>query len=224
MRRQYAEECMSTTAQDLFQQVSGAFWDLLNQCRSSAAAELAGLGSAQGFAGTVLDGRLLEAIRPDSISSADAAASALLNALKTLIPDPNDAGIPVTLHGFDPGNGQPRGLALAFSASAPPVTVVAALTGAGAAGIAFEIAAVGAGAFGPVTLSLSSGWSVAVSGDVSGGARLQLPRGGPPQVLDAGAPIKVNWTLQRPDGGDPIVLGPASGPSLNLASIAVGAV
>jgi hypothetical protein len=46
----------------------------------------------------------------DAITSADAAASALLSALKTLIPDPNAAGIPVTLHGFDPGDGQPRGL------------------------------------------------------------------------------------------------------------------
>src|SRR5271165_2012404 len=214
---------MSTAGQQLFNQVSGALWDLLNRCRSDAAAALAGLGPEPGFAGTVLDGRLLQSIRPDAISSADAAASALIGALTKLIPDPNDAGIPVTLHGYDPGAGQPRGLALVFVSSAPQVTLVAALTGAGAAGIAFELAAVGAGPFGPVTLGLSGGWSIAISGDVGGGARLQLPRGGPAQVLDPGAAIKASWTLQRPAGGDPIVLGPGSGPNLTLASVAVGA-
>jgi hypothetical protein len=107
-------------------------------------------------------------------------------------------------------------------ARAPAVTVVAALTGAGPMGLAFEIAAVGAGAFGPIALDLLGGWSLELSGDTGDGARLELARGGPPRVLDAGAPVKVTWALRRDDSAQPTQVGPEGGPHLSLPSVKVG--
>jgi hypothetical protein len=140
----------------------------LGRCRTQAAGVLAGLSPEPGLAGTVLDGRLLEAFRPDSIAPADPGVSRLVAAFQALLPE----GVPgaVALHGFGPGDGQPRGLALMVLARAPAVTVIAALTGAGPMGLAFEIAAVGAGAFGPIALDLLGGWSLELSGDTGDGA------------------------------------------------------
>ena len=177
---------MSSAGQDLLREVTAALWDLLDRCRAQAAAVLAGLGPEPGLAGTVLDGRLLQVFRPEDIAAADPGVSTLLAAFDALLP-PGIMG-DVTLHGFDPGDGQRRGLALAAVTPPPAVTVVAALTGAGS-GLAFEIAAVGAGTFGPLSLDLLQGWSIGLTGDVAGGARLEFPRGPPPTVLDAGAPL-----------------------------------
>jgi hypothetical protein len=138
-----------------------------------------------------------------------------------VLPDINTQGVAVTLHGFDPGGGQPRSLAAVASIPAPAVTVVAALTAAGAQGIAFEIDAVGAGAFGPVTLDLIDNWTLAISGDVGGGGRLQLPRGGPAQVLDPGGAVQVTWTVQR--SGTTTTFGPDSGPNLTMSTLKVSA-
>ena len=222
MQRDRLEEWMGTSGQQLFQVVSSALWDLLNNCRSAAQSALAGLGPAPGFTGTVLDGRLLETLQPSAITSSDPAVSALVSVLQMLLPE-TGAGSPVSLNGFDPGNGQPRGLALVLATPAPSVTAVAALTGAGPQGLAFEIAAVGSGTFGPVSLNLLDSWSIQVSGDVAGGGRLQLPRGGTPQVLDAGAAVSVDWELQYSNSGQPITLGPDAGPNLKLASVALTA-
>lgn len=210
---------MSTSGQQLFQTVANALWDVLKELRQDASGALAGLTPEPGFEGTPLDGRLLQAINPGQISSADPAASVLLNALKSVLPDINTGNVPVSLHGFDPGGGAPRGLAIVVITPAPAVTAVAALTGAGAQGLAFEIAAVGGGAFGPVTLSLLDNWALLISGNVGGGARLQLPRGGPPQVLDPGGAIDVKWALQR--SGSPTTFGPATGPNIVLPTMSV---
>ena len=214
---------MSTPGQQLFQMVTSTLWDLLDRCRSQAASVLSGLATEPGFSGTVLDGRLLAALRPDAITGSDPGVSALLGALQALLPDPSTAGVPVSLHGFDPGSGQPRGLALVASTPSPAITAVAALTGAGPTGLAFEIAAVGSGTFGPVQLTLLGDWSLQIAGDVGGGARLQFPRGGTPQVLDAGAAISVTWTFGRSGAAQPLVLGPDSGPKLALPSVALSA-
>lgn len=213
---------MGTAAQQLFQTVSSALWDLLNNCRSAAESTLAGLGPAPGFAGTVLDGRLLDPLQPSDIASSDPAVSALVGALQALLPAAG-AGSPVTLNGYDPGGGQPRGLALVVTTPTPSVTAVAALTSAGPQGLAFEIAAVGSGTFGPVSLSLLDNWSIQISGDVAGGGRLQIPRGGAAQVLDAGAAVRVQWELQYSNSGQPIILGPDNGPNLSLPSAGVSA-
>jgi uncharacterized protein DUF6603 len=211
---------MSTTGLSLFSQVSGALWDLLNQCRSDASTILAAQGPDANFAGTTLDGRLLTAIDPNAISSQDAATTALLNALKKLLPNQGQ----VSLHGFDPGDGQVRGLALVFALPGNPVTVVAALTGAGPSGIAFEIAALGTGAFGPATINLMDGWSIDLSGDVQDGARLQFPRGASIQILDPGKPVKADWTLHGSASTDnPMVIGPADGPHLEPSTISLDA-
>jgi len=215
---------MSTTGQDLFSQASSELWDLLARCRSDASTVLAALGPDITVKGTILDGRLLSAITPDSITSTDPSASALLNALKKLLPTPGATDGPISLHGFDPGPDQTRGLALVFVTTTPAVMLVAALTSAGPAGIAFELAAIGTGAFGTVTINLLAGWSIDISGNVNAGARLQFPRGGPAQVMDPGSSIKATWTLRRPAaGGDPIVLGPALGPHLKPSSITLSA-
>ncbi len=103
---------MSTSGQQLFQTVANALWDVLKQLRQDASGALAGLTPEPGFEGTPLDGRLLQAINPGQISSADPAASVLLNALKSVLPDINTGNVPVSLHGFDPGGGAPRGLAI----------------------------------------------------------------------------------------------------------------
>ena len=210
---------MSSAGQELLREVTTALWDLLDRCRTQAAGVLAGLGPDLSVAGTILDGRLLEAFSPDAIAAADPAVTILVAAFKALLP----AGLagPVSLHGFDPGDGQPRGLALVTIPPGPAVTVVAAITGAGPTGIAFEIAAVGAGAFGPVPLDLLGGWSIDLSGDAGGGARLEFPRGGPPSVIDAGVPVTITWALKRDDDVQPTLVGPAEGPHLSLPSVSV---
>jgi hypothetical protein len=212
---------MSTSGQQLFQTVANALWDVLSQLRQDAASTLNSLTAQPGFEGTALDGRLLQAINPSQITSADPAVSVLLNALKTILPDINSGNVPVTLHGFDPGGGAPRGPAILVTAPASTITAVAALTGAGAQGLAFEIAAVGAGAFGPVTLNLLDNWAFVISGNVGGGSRLQLPRGGPPQVLDPGGAVDVKWALQR--SGAPTTFGPDSGPNVVVPTMALSA-
>jgi len=211
---------MGTAGQGLFEAVSTDLWDLFDRFRTQATNVLAGLGPEPGMGGTTLDGRLLQALRPDDIAGADPGVTAFIGWLKALLPDPGVEGVAVKLHGFDPGGGQPRGPALVAVTQPPAATVVAALTGAGPTGIAFEIAAIGAGSFGPLVLELVNGWSLAISGDVGGGARLQLPRGGPAQVLDPGVAVKVNWNLQRTDSVERIILGPDSGPHLSLATVA----
>ena len=212
---------MGIAGQQLFQTASDALWDMLARLRSDAAAVLAGLAPQPGFDGPPLSGRLLTALRPDTIVSADPAVSVFLNALQSVLPDINVPDVAVTLHGFDPGGGQPRSLALVVTIPAPAVTVVAALTSAGPQGVAFEIDAVGAGAFGPLTLDLIDNWALLISGNVGGGARLQFPRGGPPQVLDPGAAVQVMWSVQR--SGVTTTFGPDSGPNLKMPTLQVSA-
>ncbi len=194
---------------------------MLTRMRSDAASALASLGVEPGFDGPPLSGRLLTALQPNAITSADPAVSVFINALQSILPDINTPNVAVTLHGFDPGGGQARSLAIVVTTPAPVVTVVAALTSAGAQGIAFEIAAVGAGTFGPATLNLLNSWILSISGDVGGGARLQLPRGGPAQVLDAGGPVHAKWSVQR--SGTTTTFGPDGGPNLKMPSVQLSA-
>ena len=217
---------MSSVAQDLFTLVSNGLWDLLDRYRTQATAVLSQLQPEPGLAGTPLDGRLLQALRPDQIAGADPGVTALINGLKALLPsDPNLPHVPVQLHGFDPGGGQPRGLALAFVVpGAPALTVVTALTGAGAQGIAFEIGAAGrTGKIDPTVLHLLDGWSVTVQGDAGAGGRLEFPRRGSAQVLGVDAPVSLTWTLQCAPGADRFLLGPADGPHIELSSVTVSA-
>ena len=213
---------MSTLAQTLFNDLAAGLWSVLERYRAQAAGVLAALGPEPGFGGTVLDGRLLGKLRADAVAPGDPAVAALVKGLLALLPDPGAAGVSVALHGFDPGAGQPRGLALVFVTPPPAATVVAALTGAGPTGLAFEIAAVGAGAFGPATLNLLGNWSLQAGGNVGGGGRLQFPRGGPAQVLDGLPAISLNLTLQRNAAGGPVVLGPADGPHVSVGLLSAG--
>src|SRR5437867_629027 len=103
---------MSSVAQKFFDDVAAGLWSVLERYRTEAAGVVAGLGPEPGFGGTVLDGRLLGAIRPDAIAAGDLAVSALVHGVAALLPNPGAGGLPVTLHGFDPGAGQPRGLAV----------------------------------------------------------------------------------------------------------------
>jgi hypothetical protein len=213
---------LGSASQQLFNDITSGLWSVLERYRAQAAGVLAGLAPEPGFGGTVLDQRLLKAIKPDDVAAGDPGVASLIHGLHQILPDPG-AGPPVTLHGFDPGAGQPRGLAAVLVTPAPAATFVAALTGAGASGLAFEFAAVGAGAFGPATLNLSNSWSLDISGSAGGGGRLQFPRGGTPSVLDGLAPISVTLTLRHAAGGGTIAIGPDNGPQVTLASVALGA-
>jgi hypothetical protein len=205
--------------QNLFNSVTDGLWGVLERLRTQAGGVLAGLSAAPGFGGTVLDQRLLQSLDPNSIVAGDAGVSALLHGLQQILPS-LASGL-VTLHGFDPGNGQPRGLAVLF-APAPAITFVAALTGDGPTGLAFELAVVGAGAFGPATLSLQNAWSVALSGEAGGGGRLRFPRGGAPTVLDGLTPISVTLSLQHAVSGSPLTVGPSDGPHVTIAGVTIG--
>lgn len=209
---------MSTAGQDLLSLLAGAAWDVLGRCRSAAEATLAGLGPQPGLTGTVLDGRLLQPFPANAIGGGDPAVAALVAAATAVLPNPGAGAVPVALHGYDPGGGQPRGLALA-AALPGDITLVAALTGDGPSGIALEVAAAGAGSFGPVTIPLAGDWSVAVTGSVGGGGRLQFAQGAPPRVLDVAAPVSATWSVQRDAGGGPLTIGPAEGPSLVLGAV-----
>ena len=119
-----------------------------------------------------------------------------------------------------PGASQPRGLALVITIS-PAVTLVVALTGDGPTGLAVEFGAIGAGAFGPTTLTLTQGWSLVVSGDVKGGGHLLFPRGGPAGSVDDRTPLSIQLTLQY--DGTPIELCAATGPHITLSNLTVAA-
>lgn len=210
---------MSTAGRDLLDVVVAGAWNVLERYRSELAGVLSELGPDSAFAGTTLEGRVLEAIAPDVAAGGDTGVAALVSALQTALPAPGGPAN-VSLHGFDPGGGQPRGIALVAAVAPSQVHVVTALTGAGPTGLALEIAATGAGAF-DQTLPLLNGWLLKVSGDAAGGARLQLPRGGPSEVLGAGAPVHVAWRLTRDEGAARTVIGPATGPHLSVSSVAV---
>jgi hypothetical protein len=209
-------------SQQLFNDITTGLWDVLERYRTQAAGVLASLAPESGFGGTVLDQRLLKAIKPDDVAAGDPGVTTLVHGLHQILADPA-TGPPVTLHGFDPGSGQPRGLAAVMVTPAPAVTFVAALTGAGPTGLAFEFAVVGSGAFGPATLTLSNSWSLDISGSAGGGGRLQFPRGGTASVLDGLAPISVTLTLRHAPSGGTIAVGPDQGPQVTFASIAIGA-
>jgi|SRR5579871_2261085 len=213
---------MATPGQQIFSDITAGLWSVLERYRTQAGGVLAGLIPEPGFTGTVLDQRLLQAVRATDIAAGDPGVAALIHGLNQVLQD-SGTEPPVTLHGFDPGGGQPRGLAVVFSTSAPAVTFAIALTGAGPTGLAFEFDAVGSGVFGPTTLPLANSWSLVFSGNVGGGGRLQFPRGGTPSVLDGLAPLSVTLTLQHSASGGNIVLGPNSGPNVSLATINVSA-
>jgi hypothetical protein len=213
---------MGTPVQQIFSDITAGLWNVLERYRTQARAVLAGLTPEPGFTGTVLDKRLLQTLHPADIAAGDPGVAALIHGLNQILPDPG-TNPPVTLHGFDPGGGQPRGLAVVFTTPAPAVTFVAALTGAGPNGLAFEFDIVGSGAFGPTTLPLINSWSMVLSGNVGGEGRLQFPQGGTPSVLDGLAPLSVTLNLQHGAAGGPIILGPNSGPNVTLATLAIGA-
>jgi hypothetical protein len=207
---------MSTSGQELFNQITAGLWSVLERYRSQAAATLAGLAAEPGVAGTPLAG-LLQELRPDDIAAGDPGVSALIHGLLQVLPTPGPGAV-ATLHGFDPGAGQPRGLALVVVTPNPAVTFVVAITGAGPTQLAFEFLVAGAGAFGPTSLALAAAWSLAISG--SGGGRLQFPRGGPASVIDAQPPLSVQLLLEY--SGAPIELGADAGPHVTLTHFSVG--
>ena len=211
---------MATAGQQLFDSIVAGLWSVVERYRQQAAATLAALTPAPGFDGTLLNNRLLGVLKPDDIAAGDDAVANLIQGLLRVLPAPAP-GAAVSLHGFDPGNGQPRGLALAVDIPAPAATFVAALTGDGPTGIAIEFTAVGALALGPATLALADGWSLVVSGNANGGGRLLFPRGGAVPLPDAQAPLAVTLTLRY--SGDPIDLGPAEGPHVSLSGFAISA-
>jgi len=211
---------MSTAGQQLFDQITSGLWSVLERYRAQAAGPLAGLAAEPGFAGTVLDARLLQALRPDDIAAGDAGVTALISGLLKVLPAAGPAA-QVSLHGFAPAPGQPLGLALLFRVPAPEANFVAALTGDGPTGLAIEFAATGAAALGPVNLPLAAGWSLLLSGNANGGGRLLFPRSGDASAPDAAAPLIVQLTLQY--AGESIELGLHDGPHVSVAGFSVAA-
>jgi hypothetical protein len=209
---------MGTAGQQLFDAITAGLWSVLERYRSQASATLAALTPEPGFAGTILDGRLLQSLHPDDVVAADDAVRNLIYGLMKVLPV-GGPGATMALHGFDPGNGQPRGLALAITIPAPPTTFVAALTGDGPTGLAVEFAAAGAQPLGPTTLPLAADWSLALSGNANGGGRLLFPRGGAADIPDAATPLNIQLTLQY--AGVPIELGPDDGPHVALSGFAI---
>jgi len=198
---------------DLYNLVADQLWSLLDRWRTQAQAALAALAPDATVAGTLLDGRLLQTVRLADSAGGDPVLAVLTSALSQVLSEAD--GSPVGIQGFDPGGGAPRGLALVLRDGGN--VAVAALTGAGPRGLAFEIAALGAGGWGPVTLALQNGWSVDVSAQA--GARLQLPRGAAPSLMDGGAPAELDGTLRH--AGQPMRLGPDAGPHLDISTLAL---
>jgi len=207
---------MGTAGQGLFDQIVDGLWNVLEKYRSQGAARLNGLGPEPGVQGTALDG-LLERLRADDIASGAAGVQPLIKGILKALPEAGPAD-GLTLHGFDPGQGQPRGLALVVKTPAPTATFMAAMTGDGARGIAIRFAATGLTAQ-PVTVSLAEGWALAISGTVNGAGALTFPRGGPGAALNGG--LTVQLSLQYT--GAPIELGSAAGPHVTLGNFSVGA-
>jgi hypothetical protein len=69
----------------LVDQIAAGLRSVLERYRSQAAAVLTGLGPEPGFAGTVLDRRLLHARQPDDIAAGDAHAANRLKPWLVLI-------------------------------------------------------------------------------------------------------------------------------------------
>jgi hypothetical protein len=154
---------MGTIGQQIFASISSGLASVLDRTRTQAASTLNALAAETGFEHTVLDGKLLVELKPSDIAASDA-VTALLNGLKQILPAAGE-NESCSLHDFAPGDGKPRGLAVAMTTTALAVTFLAALTGAGPPGLAFELAAVGANQFGPTTLPLINGWSLLLSRD-----------------------------------------------------------
>jgi hypothetical protein len=190
---------MATAAEELLAHVTGALWPLVASLGDAAAASLAGLRPQPGYAGTPLDGRLLEPTPPPSVP--DPAAAALLALVTGLLPGPE----PVRLHGWDPGGGRHRGLALV--APAGPGTVALAVTGGGAPAVEVVTAA-GAPVSGSV--GLASGWILDVATEGAGGIRAVFQRAGPATSLAGEGSVTI--TLRRAPGAAPVRLGPDAGP------------
>ena len=207
---------MSAAGQDLFDQIADGLWSVLEKYRSQGAAKLASLGPEPGVEGTVLNG-LLTSLQADDIPSGDAGVQALIRGIRNVLSEVGPAG-GVTLHGFDPEGGQPRGLALLVKTPAPIASFMAAMTGDGARGIAIRLAATGLTAP-PVTVSLAQGWALAISGAVNAAGGVIFPRGGPGAALNGG--LTVQLALQYT--GEPIELGLPAGPHVTLGNFSVGA-
>ncbi len=207
---------MSKAGQQLFDQIADGLWSVLDRYRAQAALKLSSLNLDPAFAATVLGQNMLETLHADDIPSADDAVSSLIKGFLTILPD-SGPDPKVTLHGFDPGGGQPRGLALAVAG--PGSTFVAALTGDGPRALAIEFAVIGNGDLGG-TLQLSADWSLVVSGDANAGGRLLYPRDDVPKALDAVAAISVGLMLRY--SGPALDLGLENGPHLALTGFSVG--
>jgi hypothetical protein len=208
---------MGAAGQDLFDQIADGLWSVLEKYRSQGVAKLAVLKAEPGvLQGSPLDG-LLESLRADDIASGDAGVQALIRGIQSVLPEAGPADA-VTLHGFDPGQGHPRGLALLVKTPAPTASFMAAMTDDGARGIAIRLAATGLTAA-PVTVSLAQGWALAISGAVNAAGSLVFPQGGPAAALNGG--LNVQLSLQY--SGEPIELGSSTGPHVTLGSFSVGA-
>ena len=196
---------------------SGAFSNVTAQQAATCAHGSSLEPRARLHGARLASGPVLQALAPDAIAAGDPGVAALIHGLLQVLPTAA-AGLTASLHGFDPGAGQPRGFALVLAPAAPSATFVAAITGDGPTGLALELALTGAAQLGPATLPLAGSWSVTVSG--TAGGRLRFARGGTATVLDGQPPLTVQLTLSY--SGAPIELGVDAGPHVTLTNCSVG--
>jgi hypothetical protein len=204
-------------SRQLLDQFLAQAWDVVAAlCRGAAASgPLGALQPDPAFTRAPLEGRMLGQI--DSLALGDPVSAAGFALLRALVPDAIAPGDPVRLHGWDPGGGLPRSVALVMQ---PPgvggCTVALILTtsasGTPGARLVAQAAAPAGGIF-PAGSSLTASLQVGATGTLD----CEFDRGGARRV-DGSADGTVNVRLFRPPGAT-VAIGPATGPSLRLHDV-----
>jgi hypothetical protein len=209
---------------ELLDQFLGEAWDAVDTfCRAAAAnGPLRALQPDPSFTAAPFKDRVLGQL--DSLALGDAVAAAGFALLRALVPAAVSPGDPVRLHGWDPGGGLPRTVALVMQPpGAIPCTVAVFFPTSARGTPTLRLVAQAAGAAGgifPTGSSLNASLQVSVTGTLE----CEFDRDGSRRA-GGSADGTVAVHLSRPDGAA-VTVGPATGPSLLLhglrAAVEVG--
>ena len=205
----------------LLDQVLSQFWDAVAAVSNAAAssASLGALNPLPEYARAPFNGRVLDRI--DALALADPVAQAAFALLRGLVPATVAATDTARLHGWDPGGGRPRSIALVLqSSSGPPCDVVIALARAADGGPSIQV--VGSAAAAPAGGILDGGASLTLNFQFPAAGDLELEfrpnqglhlLGGPGGTLEFGV-------FRAPE--PPLIVGVPGGPNLQIHGVNAG--
>jgi len=203
-------------ARVLLDQVLLQFWDAVAALSRAAATSpsLTALNPLPQYARAPFDSRVLDQI--DTLPLGNPVAAAAFALLRGLVPAGVAASNTARLHGWDPGGGRSRSLALLLQpAGALPCEVAIAFeTGADGAPLIQVVASAPAGGGG--VLDAGSGLKLHVQVTSAGDVEFDLGPGGAAHTAGGAGLLVVG--LSRPADA-PITIGPGGGPALTINGI-----